>query len=193
MQNFHISLNDIPPEGRSLTLDDATVWQIPMAEFHMECRIVHPLQAKVFLLPAEGGCLVRGTLQGTVALPCDRCTEDALITLDNNFETFECLPGGLPLQQDEDEDDSEMAQEDAPDEASHIYMDKTVPMLDLAALCWEEFALALPVKPLCREDCKGLCAKCGANLNDSPCGCVTDEGDPRLAVLRQLKIKTPGK
>lgn len=190
MQNFHVSINDIPPDGLSITLDDASVWEGPMAEFHMECRVVKPLQAQVFLLPAESGCLVRGTLKGVVALPCDRCTEDALLTLDNTFETFECLPDGIPLLLEDGEVDEA---DDAPDEASHIYMDKNVPMLDLAALCWEEFALALPVKPLCRDNCKGLCATCGANLNDGPCGCVHDEGDPRLAVLRKLKLQTPAK
>lgn len=190
MPNFTVSINDIPPEGRAITLDNPAVWEGPMAEFHMECRIVSPLQAQLYLLPAEGGCLVRGTLKGVVALPCDRCTEDALITLDNSFETFECLPEGLPLVQEDGEPDED---DDAPDEASHIYMDKNVPMLDIAALCWEEFALALPVKPLCREQCKGLCSVCGANLNDGPCGCVQDEGDPRLAVLRKLKLQTPKK
>lgn len=191
MQNFHVSINDIPPEGLSINLDDPQVWEGPIAEFHMECRAVTPLQAQVFLLPAESGCLVRGTLKGVIALPCDRCTEDALITLDNSFETFECLPEGIPLQEDDKEKGGD--DEDAPDEASHIYMEKNVPMLDLAALCWEEFALSLPVKPLCREDCKGLCPTCGANLNEGSCGCVRDEGDPRLAVLRSLKVQKPKK
>lgn len=190
MQKFHVAINDIPPEGRHITLDDSSVWEGPMAEFHMECRVVSPLQAQIFLLPAESGCLVRGTLKGVVALPCDRCAEDALITLDNTFETFECLPEGIPLV---DEDEVVEADEDAPDEASHIYMDKNVPMLDLAALCWEEFALSLPIKPLCRDNCKGLCAKCGANLNDGSCDCVNDEGDPRLAILRKLKVQKPAK
>lgn len=188
MQNFHLSINDIPPEGLNISLTDPLLWEGPIAEFHIKCRAVSPLQAQVFILPAPGGCLVRGTLKGEIALPCDRCTEDALITLDNSFETFECLPEGIPLENNADQEEDEDA-EDALDEGSHIYMDKNVPMLDLAALCWEEFALALPVKPLCREDCKGLCPTCGANINEGPCGCVRDEGDPRLAVLRSLKVQ----
>lgn len=189
MQNFHQSVNDIPPEGLSLSLDDPQLWEGPIAEFHIKCRALTPLQAQVFLLPAPGGCLVRGRLKGVIALPCDRCTEEALTTLDNSFETFECLPEGIPLQDDSADDGENGEDEDAPDEGSHIYMEKNVPMLDLAALCWEEFALALPVKPLCRDDCKGLCPTCGANLNEGSCGCVSDEGDPRLAVLRTLKVQ----
>lgn len=191
MQKFHVAINEIPSEGRHITLDDTSVWEAPMAEFHMECRVVSPLQAQLFLLPAESGCLVRGTLKGVIALPCDRCTEDALITLDNTFETFECLPEGIAtIQEGEEEAD---ADEEPMEEASHIYMEKGIPMLDLAALCWEEFALSLPIKPLCRDNCKGLCVQCGANLNDGTCTCVTDEGDPRLAVLRKLKVQTPAK
>ena len=60
---------------------------------------------------------------------------------------------------------------------------------DLAGLLWEEFVLALPVRPLCKPDCKGLCPDCGKNLNEGSCSCVRDEGDPRLAALRGLKVK----
>ena len=49
--------------------------------------------------------------------------------------------------------------------------------------------LALPPNPLCRPDCKGLCPECGANLNEGMCACSRDEGDPRMAVLRGLKVR----
>ena len=63
------------------------------------------------------------------------------------------------------------------------------PEINLAGLLWEEFVLALPVRPLCKPDCKGLCPDCGKNLNEGSCSCVRDEGDPRLAALRGLKVK----
>ena len=50
----------------------------------------------------------------------------------------------------------------------------------------EQLYLALPMKPLCREDCRGLCAECGANLNLTTCGCARRWEDPRLAGLRAL-------
>jgi uncharacterized protein len=46
------------------------------------------------------------------------------------------------------------------------------------------------MKPLCRVDCKGLCAVCGTNLNTGSCSCKPDWEDPRLAVLKKLKVKT---
>ena len=50
----------------------------------------------------------------------------------------------------------------------------------------EQIFLELPLKHLCKEDCKGLCPKCGADLNTSPCSCDTSEPDPRFDVLRKL-------
>ena len=57
--------------------------------------------------------------------------------------------------------------------------------LDLAQLAREDIILALPSKLLCKEDCKGLCPQCGANLNDAPCQCKK-EIDPRLEALLSL-------
>ena len=60
--------------------------------------------------------------------------------------------------------------------------------LDGGSLLWEQYLLALPVKPLCDENCQGLCPRCGAPLRDGPCGCSEESGDPRLAVLKNLKV-----
>ncbi len=58
--------------------------------------------------------------------------------------------------------------------------------LDLYELCYTEIVLAMPNKHLCKEDCKGICQECGKNLNDGPCGCATNTGDPRLAALSKF-------
>ena len=60
--------------------------------------------------------------------------------------------------------------------------------IDLSPLVWEQLILALPTRPLCDADCRGLCPQCGESLNAGDCGCKVDRGDPRLAVLRNLKI-----
>ena len=64
----------------------------------------------------------------------------------------------------------------------------TVPdmKLDVDEFVYSEVILDLPSKHLCREDCKGICFKCGKNLNDGECGCDTREVDPRLAKLMEL-------
>ena len=58
--------------------------------------------------------------------------------------------------------------------------------LDLLPPVEEQMMLEMPSKTLCREDCLGLCPKCGKNLNEGPCTCEKHETDPRLAVLKTL-------
>ena len=62
--------------------------------------------------------------------------------------------------------------------------------IDLAPLVNEALLLELPLAPLCREDCQGLCPRCGADLNAGPCGCDPDDRDPRWAALDVLKGDT---
>jgi uncharacterized protein len=61
--------------------------------------------------------------------------------------------------------------------------------LDLARVVENETTLALPMKPLCRPDCRGLCAVCGANRNVVACTCASRPPDPRLAALRDLAAR----
>jgi uncharacterized protein len=62
-------------------------------------------------------------------------------------------------------------------------------MIDLAPLVEEQVLLALPTRPLCREDCRGLCGGCGVNLNNEVCVCdPAAASDSRMAIFRTLKI-----
>lgn len=60
--------------------------------------------------------------------------------------------------------------------------------IDLSPLVYEQVILALPTHPLCREECKGLCSRCGTNLNLGQCGCREEWHDPRLAVFATLRV-----
>jgi len=59
--------------------------------------------------------------------------------------------------------------------------------IDIEELLREQILLAIPMKPLCSADCKGLCPSCGKNLNEDKCICSVEAIDPRLAVLKRLK------
>ncbi|QQS41572.1 MAG: DUF177 domain-containing protein [Acidobacteriota bacterium] len=59
--------------------------------------------------------------------------------------------------------------------------------IDLRDVIREQIVLNLPARPLCREDCKGLCEVCGGNLNKVSCDCKQEETDPRWAALKNLK------
>lgn len=183
MASNWIPLQSVPKAGSVLRLDDQTIWEGPIQEFGMPCRIVEPLHAEISILPQEDGILFRGRVSGKVALPCDRCAEDSIVSVNHSFDGFEPLPAFDTRNAAGDAEDAEI--------------DETVIRLsphgggveiNPAALAWEEFSLALPVNTLCREECNGLCPVCGNNRNTDPCACVRKEGDPRLASLRGLTV-----
>jgi uncharacterized protein len=60
--------------------------------------------------------------------------------------------------------------------------------VDLAPLVRERILLSLPTTPLCDEKCRGLCPRCGINLNLEQCTCPASDGDPRMAVFRSLRV-----
>ncbi|NJN55678.1 MAG: DUF177 domain-containing protein [Anaerolineae bacterium] len=61
--------------------------------------------------------------------------------------------------------------------------------IDLAPLVRELALLEIPIQPVCKPDCLGLCVECGQNLNEGDCGCTLDDIDPRMVALRQLLDK----
>lgn len=176
MKKHLVSINDLPPEGKEFEINDQAIWLDPIREFKMDCRIVKPLQGKVFVKAADEGILIRGRLEGQIVVPCNRCAEDAKVDIDSKFDEYEEIP-------------EEGTHKDGEHE-SYIVYDRHAPMLNLAEVGWEQFMLAQPIQPLCREDCKGLCPKCGANLNLDECACDKGGGDPRLAALRNLKVES---
>lgn len=72
------------------------------------------------------------------------------------------------------------------DESDDDYIEAPDYKLDTDALLRDDILLELPSKYLCSNECKGLCPKCGINLNEKTCGCTVKETDPRLEALRKL-------
>ena len=96
---------------------------------------------------------------------CARCLKEISDSLNINFDKTVCEEGDL---QNTDNDD---------------YVEITDGTLDVDEALIEDIILNFPSKILCEDNCKGLCPKCGINLNLSSCSCVTKEIDPRLAPL----------
>ncbi|HET9075532.1 MAG TPA: DUF177 domain-containing protein [Acidimicrobiales bacterium] len=80
---------------------------------------------------------------------------------------------------------------EAPDEDEETYP-LSGELLDLRPLVRDAVLLELPIAPLCRPDCAGLCPSCGADLNDGPCGCPPPAADPRWAALDALREQAQG-
>jgi uncharacterized protein len=172
MFELWLPISDIAAEGRSFTFDDQAFWREGWREFNLGVRPGRDLVAEYTVMPqSDNGALVRGRLNGSVNMACDRCTGPFELDIDVEFDAFEMLPDG--------EYDGE----------PRVRLENGQLQLDMGAILWEEFALTLPFKPLCSEDCKGICPGCGVDLNSGKCECKQEEGDERLAVFRNLKIK----
>lgn len=174
MPELWLDITDIPATGREFSFSDPGLWTGSIAEFGLPHRLEDsdaPLTASFSVALQGRGVLIRGRITGGIVTPCDRCAEDARVTVASDFELFEEIP----------------LEEEQSLEPGLLRRRGKVLEMDVASLLWEQFLLALPVKPLCTDDCPGLCPRCGANLRNGPCGCAPDEGDPRLAVFKTLK------
>ncbi len=140
-----------------------------------EFRLGAPVDLDVEIHKDATKVRVTGRVATTLQLDCSRCLEPFDIPLDAAFDAL-----FLPAVANAGAGEQEVADEDL---GVSFYKDET---LDLAELMREQFYLALPMKPLCRPDCKGLCPVCGINRNRETCTCQTEWTDPRLDALKRL-------
>ena len=116
-----------------------------------------------------------GRVQTILELDCSRCLEPFAVPIDAPFDVL-----FLPAEAIGHEGEHEVNDDDL--NVSFYKGDE----IDLSDVMREQFYLALPMKPLCRPDCQGLCAVCGANRNRETCSCEHVWVDPRLEALRKL-------
>lgn len=133
-------------------------------------------------LYAEGEhAFAAGTFTGHVIVACGRCVGEVRLELDERLRVTFLPPDEMPTDDDDSEDGAEVTEGDLD---VFPFDGETI---DLEPLLREQFVLAVPFAPLCREDCKGLCAQCGIDLNSGTCACEKPI-DPRLAALKGLKL-----
>ena len=118
---------------------------------------------------------VSGRVTTKLEMECSRCVESFGVSVDAQFDLRY-----VPASENAGEGEREVGEEDL---ATAFYREG---MIDLIELMREQFVLALPMKPLCRDECRGLCPQCGTNLNTSQCDCAPAWEDPRLAPLKSL-------
>jgi uncharacterized protein len=159
-------------EDRIERREDAAVVSRPGDEF----RVLTPVEFVADVRKDQEKVRLVGRMKTILELDCSRCLEPFQIPVDAAIDLM-FLPGsantGLPESEIEDEDVG----------VSYYHDD----VIDLTEVMREQCHLALPMKPLCREDCKGLCPVCGVNRNRETCDCQATWVDPRLEPLRALK------
>ena len=162
-----IRVSDIPDDG--LQIEGATALERPFAD---PSWTLEDLSLRV---EKDGDAVfVSGRLAARVPQGCGRCLEPFQVAVEPSIEARFVPDAASP---------GEERELGARDLDTDVYRDG---QLDLRALVETETSLALPMKPLCREDCRGLCAVCGGNRNLVACSCETAAPDPRWAPLKNL-------
>jgi uncharacterized protein len=146
---------------------------------HEDAVLTEPVAAD-FLLTHKGRDLhIDGTVQTAIRFRCSRCDKEFFRTFSTSFD-LSYMP-----QPKWTNENAEI--ELKYDDMGVGYYDGVT--FDVNLMVLEQIELAMPMKFICREDCKGLCYKCGADLNENACQCVTEESDSRLSVLLEFKKK----
>ncbi len=117
-----------------------------------------------------GEIVVRGTVEGAVALECRRCLEPVVGSVEQEV-TIVFVAADTPGAEADD----------------GMYLFESSGELDVSRALREEVLLAVNSYVVCRPDCQGLCPTCGVNRNTDSCACEEDEADPRWEALRALK------
>ncbi|CAM2060685.1 DUF177 domain-containing protein [Desulfovibrionales bacterium] len=199
MVQIWLSLKNIPAEGQKFFFFDSKLWTDLWIKFKMSYTMGEPpISAAFILIPYHKGYHIKGNLNGTVLVPCDRCAEPAKIVLNSTFEEYEEIKPLPQMLTSYDKNygqnrqrkivQTPMAQPNQNETSDQrlLYWHGPVLKLDVSSLLWEEFILAMPVKPLCTLKCLGLCPTCGYNLTSGPCKCAKQTADLRLSSLHNL-------
>jgi uncharacterized protein len=145
-----------------------------------ECEFTSPVRTRLRASRIREMVEVEGQVQVAVRLNCGRCLAEFICPLVSDFAlTYTGDRPGSP------ETDATPEQELDADEAGLICFRGEE--IDLTEGIQEQVILAFPLRPLCREDCRGLCARCGADLNHGSCLCPPPAAESPFAALGRLK------
>ncbi|MDF1526594.1 MAG: DUF177 domain-containing protein [bacterium] len=168
-----IHLEDILQEEMEIELeldsDDPAV---------QEMNILGPVKGSLQIKKIGQEVFVRGNVGGKVQLTCARCLKDFIAEIHEKVD-IELRP---VLDLDRTAHEKELGSDDL--DVAFFRGDT----LDIGHLAAEQISLSLPMKPLCQDDCRGICPECGTDKTLGTCGCEP-ETDPRWSALKDLKFQ----
>lgn len=162
-----ILLSDITEDGLDLEFEETLVLET--------LRLLSPAKAKLRIEKVSSEVLAKGRVSTSIELQCSRCLKKFSKAVEANVNVVY-----HPLEELKGEEKHEIKEDELD---MGFYKGEE---LDVQEIVTEQIILSVPMKPLCSESCKGICPKCGTDLNVGTCACVTKEPDPRLAVLKKL-------
>lgn len=141
-----------------------------------ECEFLTPLRISITVGREYDHIRASGRVETAVKIGCARCLTEFRTDIASSFTIFYTKAAGMPL-----DEEVELAEEDL---ISKSYEGEEI---DFAPEVAEQVLMEIPFKPLCRDDCKGLCSNCGANLNETTCSCDKSGVNLKFSALKVLR------
>jgi uncharacterized protein len=176
---LNFRLEDIPREGREVEAEQDPGWldERLAREERKPFRLLGPVRIHLTLSRSGRTVLVQSRIRAEAEFSCDRCLEPFASVLSSEFKaTLKPKPHISSNPEREIERD---------DLETEFYEGEE---FDLTPLLQDQLLLTLPSKSVCREDCRGLCQRCGQNRNRGTCQCTDQESDPRLEPLKKFQV-----
>ncbi len=164
-----IIISDIPVEGMDILIEESIKSDI--------LHLIEAVSGKFKIERSGTEVIIKGNIHGTIQQTCSRCLNEFKKEIDLDiFTTFHPV--------------TELREEIYELHGEELEVDfYTGEEIDIDSLIEEEILLSLPMKPLCNEDCKGLCPVCGKDLNYDKCDCPQQNIDERFLKLKNLLLK----
>lgn len=166
------------PKRHEACEDVAQFPTLMQAQIADECRFLSPVEISLSVVKEFGHICVQGSVGTSVELSCSRCLGRYNSAVSSAFTIYY-----TQATIDQPEDEVEL---DGQDLVSATYSGDEIDFSDEIA---EQILLELPYKPLCSEECKGLCTSCGVDLNSSDCSCNRNAVSIAFSTLSGLKVK----
>lgn len=136
-------------------------------------KFPNPIEVDISATLSGDEIICQGEAYTEVEIECSRCLDIFDYEIKANLQfVVQILDSPIEVDNESDED--------------FEVISKTENFLDISSRVRDAIVLSLPLKPLCGEDCRGLCPMCGANLNDGDCDCTPDKSDERWDALKNL-------
>jgi uncharacterized protein len=155
----------------------------PIVDPESGLKCVEPVRGRATFSNTGSHVVIRGSFATSIEVDCARCLGNYQVAIEAPIEESFLIPGHIPDVVEEEED----GEESLAQEPESIFEEN---LLDLTELLRQNILLAMPIKPVCSEECKGLCPTCGRNLNEGPCECPQDTGGSAFAGLASLLVET---
>jgi uncharacterized protein len=181
---MEIHIEQIKQEGLALEFEKSVETFPVLAEMvaNGECEFAAPIRTALRVLRIGDMVEIDGDIETSVRLPCSRCLQPFETTLNSHF-AFTYMRRATDVIEETELQEVELSAENM----GIVYFQGQ--KIDLKDTIQEQVVMEFPLRALCKQDCKGLCPKCGADLNETPCNCDRRSSPGKFAVLKNMKLE----